>query len=182
MVNLSSGEMRGAYDRAVRAVLLERAVFREIAGDPSSVRPALAVAAFVSLAAAAGRFSWRADPIIVYVFARDAIAAFTVWLGAALGLHYAGAAVMPGRTGDANVRRTLRVLGFAAAPGVLMIFGLIPGMTGTVDLIVLCWMLAAGLRAAPAVFRRRLSLALAAACAACWLFAILAFWLIRRYI
>ena len=46
-------------------------------------------------------------------------------------------------TSDADWGELLRTTGFAAAPGMLRIFGIVPGLTGLVFFVASLWMLAA---------------------------------------
>jgi hypothetical protein len=49
-------------------------------------------------------------------------------------------------------RSLLRVLGFADAPGVFLILGLVPAVAGAVRFVVVVWLLATTVRAVQAVF------------------------------
>ena len=120
-------------DRMVGAAFLNIDTFEEVEHDQDATGQAAAVVAMVAVAQAIG-----ASPLGILGAAKAAVVALVGWLAWA-GITYLVGDKMFG--GQATWGEVLRTLGFAQAPGVLMILGIIPilgwGVTGVVGL----WML-----------------------------------------
>jgi hypothetical protein len=118
---MNQGSANSIVERAIKVVKLEPRVFDIIARDPTATQQAAIVVGVVALASAIGG-------------AADGISGFIVGLiGAILGwLIFAGLAWFFGTnifgtpTTVTNWESLLRTLGYAQAPNVLAIFGIIP--------------------------------------------------------
>ena len=57
--------------------------------------------------------------------------------------YFIGTKLLPEPQTSADVGELLRTIGFSSAPGLIRVFGLIPGLGITVNLITTVWMLVA---------------------------------------
>jgi hypothetical protein len=65
------------------------------------------------------------------------------WAAWALVIFEVGVRLMPEPETQSNVGELLRTIGFAATPGILRVFGVLPGVTVPVFAVTAVWMLAA---------------------------------------
>jgi hypothetical protein len=65
------------------------------------------------------------------------------WAAWALVTFAIGTKLMPDRQTRSNVGELLRTIGFASAPGILRVFGVVPGATIPAFAITAIWMLCA---------------------------------------
>jgi hypothetical protein len=127
------------HQRAIGAARLEIPVFEEIEADRHATGQALLVVVVSSLAAGIGLSS------SVYnapVFTR-VILALLLWIFWAASTYAIGVYLMPEPQTRADVGELLRTIGFAASPGVLRVFGFVPGIGVTIYGIATAWMLVA---------------------------------------
>ena len=118
-------EMPRFVTRFIGAALLRPETYEDVEADNSALGQAIAVVLLSSIAAGVG--SWGAAagrPIVLTVII---VVALLVWLVWAYLTYEIGARLMPTARTQADVGQLLRTLGFASAPGVLRIFGIIPG-------------------------------------------------------
>lgn len=66
-----------------------------------------------------------------------------VWAAFALVTFELGARILPTRDTRVEVDELLRTLGFAAAPGLIQVFGVLPGATVPAFTLAIIWALAA---------------------------------------
>jgi hypothetical protein len=125
--------------RAIGAAKLDVRVFEEIEADRHATKQALGVVVLSSLAAWIGlRFGPVETPVMPGI-----IIAVIAWLLWAALTCVIGVYVMPEPQTSANVGELLRTIGFAAAPGILRVFGPIPVVGGLVYLGATIWMIVA---------------------------------------
>jgi hypothetical protein len=122
-------------DRMKGAALLSVDTFEEVEHDTDATLQAAAVVAMVAVATAIG-----SSPLGVVAAVQGAVAALVGWLVWA-GITYLVGDKLFG--GTASWGELLRTLGFAQAPGVLLVLGFIPLVGGIVEIAVPIWMLAA---------------------------------------
>jgi len=103
--------------RAIGAARLEIPVFEEIEADRTATSQALLVVVLSSLA--------------------------LLWVFWAISTYVVGVYLMPEPQTQTDVGELLRTIGFAASPGILRIFGMIPAIGGTIYVISTVWMLVA---------------------------------------
>jgi hypothetical protein len=125
--------------RMTRAAKLEPRLYEEIATDTAATWQGLGVVLLSSLAAGIGS-SRHAGLGGLVVGGLVALIAWYVWT---LLTYLIGAKLFPMSQTAVSHREVWRTLGFASAPGVLRIFGAIPGCTGAAFLIAAVWMLIA---------------------------------------
>lgn len=126
---------RSLVERMMGAAFLSVDTFEEVEHDADATLQAAGVVAMVAVAAAVG--DWQLGPISALTAAAVAIVGWLVWAG----ITYVVGDKLFG--GTATWGEVLRTLGFAQAPGVLFVLGILP-LTGLVLWIVPLWMAVAG--------------------------------------
>jgi hypothetical protein len=122
-------------DRMTGAALLRIDTFEEVEHDQGATPQAAAVVAMVAVAAAIG-----ASPLGAAGAVRGAVGALVGWLLWAGITYLVGTKVFEG---TATWGELLRTLGFAQAPGVLLVLGIIPLLGWIPRIVVPLWMLVA---------------------------------------
>jgi len=125
--------------RMFGAMSLDAAIYEEVEADRGATGQAMAVVVLSSLAAGVG-ISGRAGFSAMGAVTISAIAVIA-WAAWALVTFEIGARLMPQPQTRADVGELLRTIGFATAPGVLRIFGIIPSVTIPAFAITSVWML-----------------------------------------
>ena len=125
--------------RTTRAAKLESRLYEEVKTDKDATSQALVVVLFSSLAASIGA-STHAGLGGLVMGGLVALLAWYIWT---FLTYIIGARLFPVSQTSASHRELWRTLGFASAPGVLRIFGAIPGLTGIAFLVAAVWMLIA---------------------------------------
>lgn len=128
---------RSITDRMLGAARLEVATYEEVEADETATRQAALVVLIVAVAQAIGSVGNGLAGIVVGV-----LAAFLGWMVWA-GITYLVGDKLLG--GTATWGELLRTLGFAQSPGVLYVFAAIPLLGGLVRLVVVIWVLVAGI-------------------------------------
>jgi hypothetical protein len=124
--------------RAIGAAKLRVSVFEEIEADGAATSQALLIVVLSSLAAGVGLSGVYNAPVLHRV-----MLALLLWVFWAIATYIVGVYLMPEPQTQSNVGELLRTIGFAAAPGVLRIFGIVPGIGGVIYIISTVWMLVA---------------------------------------
>lgn len=125
--------------RVTGAALLNPAIYEEVEADRSATVQAMGVVLLSSLAAGVG--------VLGPVGARPAalagisLLAFAVWAVWALLTFEIGTRIFPAPRTQADVGQLLRTIGFASAPGILRVAGVIPGTQTVVFAVTAVWML-----------------------------------------
>lgn len=117
---------------------LDTAVFEEVEHDAGATAQALGVVVLSSLAAGIGRAAGPGAMLIEVVLS---LGAWYVW---AFLTYWIGTRLLPEPQTSATHGELLRVIGFASAPGVVRVIGLVPGLRGFAFLVAAVWMLVAG--------------------------------------
>ena len=131
------GTQRGIVDRMIGAARLDVDTYEEVEADQSATGQAALVVVIVALASAIG--SLGDGGIAVVTGLLSAIVGWLLWAGIT---YVIGDKVFGG---TATWGELLRTLGFAQAPGVLLVLGIIPLLGGLVQAVVGIWMLVAGI-------------------------------------
>jgi len=127
--------------RLIGAVSLDVAIYEEVEADRGATGQAFAVVVLSSLAAGVGaRGFGGSSPINIAFFSMVALISWAAW---ALLTFHIGGRLMPEPQTKVDVGELLRTTGFAAAPGILRIFGVLPGVTLPAFAISAVWILAA---------------------------------------
>ena len=124
--------------RVIGAARLEVPVFEEIEADRTATGQALLVVVLSSLAAGVGLSGVYNAPVLHRVMLY-----LLLWVLWATATYIVGVYLMPEPQTQSNVGELLRTIGFAASPGLLRVFGIVPGIGGTIYVISTMWMLVA---------------------------------------
>ena len=127
--------------RLIGAAALDSAIYEEVEADRSATGQALTVVVLSSLAAGVGSRGLGGTTMSNAAF--WGIVALMAWAAWALLTLQIGGRILPEPDTSVDVGELLRTTGFAAAPGILRVFGILPGVTIPVFLISAVWMLAA---------------------------------------
>jgi hypothetical protein len=125
--------------RLMGAAMLDVSTYEEVEADRRATSQALAVVILSGLAAGAG--AWRAGsgrPAAMFTVATIAMVAWAAW---ALLIFEIGGRLIPEPQTRVDVTELLRTIGFASTPGILRIFGVLPGVTVPVFVLTAVWML-----------------------------------------
>jgi hypothetical protein len=125
--------------------MLDVATYEEVEADRRATPHALAIVLLSSLAAGIGASGSRgASDTVAFVAGASMIAVIT-WAAFAVMLFQVGGSILPDRATRVDVGELLRTLGFAAAPGLLQVFGALPGAAVPVFTVALLWAFAASI-------------------------------------
>ena len=121
------------------AACLDAQIYEEVEHDRSATVQAGGVVALSAVAAAIGTLeNHGAHGVIGYTLA--ALAGWALWAATACWI---GVRWLPHPNTESDVGELLRTLGFASAPGILRVFGVIPGLAGPLFALTMLWMLVA---------------------------------------
>ena len=127
--------------RLIGALAIDPVTYEEVEADRSATGQALLVVVLSSVGAGIGaRGLGSGSPqSMVFISAVSLLA----WVGWALLTYQIGVRLMPEPETRADVGELLRTIGFSAAPGMLRIFGIVPGAAIPAFAITAIWMLVA---------------------------------------
>jgi len=125
--------------RMTGAMALRAKVFEEIEADRGANLQAIAVV-LLSAAAAGVGVRGAAPPTAMPTILLLAVLAWPAW---AVMTYQIGTRLLPGPGTRSDVGELLRTLGFAAAPGILRVVGVVPALSGPAFAITTVWMLCA---------------------------------------
>ena len=149
---------------------LDAAIYEEVEADQTATGQALVVVLLSSVAAGVGaRWSNGAN---VGAIAFVSTVALLAWAGWALVTFEVGSRLMPEPQTRVDVGELLRTIGFASAPGILRLFGVLPGVTAPAFVITAVWMLAAMVVAVRQALDYTSTLRAVAVCMVGWLLAL----------
>ena len=123
--------------RMIGVAKLDVQIYEEVEADRHATGQALAVVLLSSLAAGSGAATLGTG-VISTIFA--AVLSWVIW---AFLTYFIGTRLLPESQTHADMGQLMRTLGFAQAPGVLRIFGGLPGIGPIVLSVVSVWMLIA---------------------------------------
>lgn len=126
--------------RLVGAARLDAATYEEVEADRTATGQALLAVVLSSLAAGVGASGAQAGLPMAIVAALGALLGWVLW---AAVIWFVGTRVLPGPDTRSDVGELLRTTGFAAAPGILRVAGIVPLLAVPVAVVVTFWMLAA---------------------------------------
>ena len=126
---------RSMLERMIGAARLEVDVFEDVEHDTTATPQAAGVVAIVAVCAAIGASGMGTGGVI-----SSLIAAFVGWLVWSWLTYFIGTRWLEG---TADWGEMLRTIGFAQAPGVLYVLGVVPAVGSLVKLAVWLWMLVA---------------------------------------
>jgi len=124
---------RSFTERMIGAALLDVSVYEEVEHDQGATGQAAGVVAIVAGCAALGQMGHGGASIVGAL-----VSAFVVWLIVSALTYFVGTRMFGG---TADMGEMLRTIGFAQAPGVLLIAAGAPVVGGLVVLAVYIWRL-----------------------------------------
>jgi hypothetical protein len=132
--------MASFQDRVVGVMRLQAATFEDVEHDPTAISQSALVVLAVALAGLIGSIRWGFYPgaavaTILFSFIGWAVSSAVVWL--------IGTRLMPGKNTEADYQQVLRVVGFAQAPGLFTVLGIIPILGWLIRFVVWIWTLIA---------------------------------------
>ena len=131
--------MADMKDRIIRAAKLDVSLYEEVEADQGALVQAMQVVILSSLAAGLGSIGRVGlEGLIIGTLA--ALASWYIW---AYLTYFIGTKLLPEPQTKADHGELLRTIGFASAPGLIRIVGIIPPLAGLVNLAAAVWMLAA---------------------------------------
>jgi Yip1 domain len=127
--------------RLMGAAVLDGGSYEGVEANPRVTWQAAAIVVVSSAAAGVGAGGFYGlDAATVVSFGGLALVTWVAW---AMLTFQIGTRMLPGPDTSATLGELLRTTGFAAAPGVLFVFAVLPGMATPVFVLATAWMFAA---------------------------------------
>ena len=123
----------------VRAAKLDVQLYEEVEADQGALGQATGVVILSAVAAGIGNLG-TGGPLGLGIGTIGALVGWYVW---ALLTYFIGTKFLPEPQTRADYGELLRTIGFSSAPGVIRVFGIIPGLRALVFLVAGIWMLVA---------------------------------------
>ena len=131
--------MASLTERMIGAAKLDAATYEEVEADQTAIGQAMLVVVIANVAAGIGAFRQLGVGGMIIT----TVVALVGWYIWAFVTHLIGTRFLPGPNTQADRGQLLRTLGFAAAPGMIRVLGVVPGVGWLVSLVAALWMLAA---------------------------------------
>ncbi len=131
--------MATLQDRMLRAAKLDAQLYEEVEADRSAMGQSVAVVVLSALAAGIGSFAEGGMGGVFF----GTIAALAGWYVWAFLTSFIGTRFLPEPQTKADLGELLRTIGFSSSPGLIRVFGIIPGLAGLVFAVAAIWMLIA---------------------------------------
>jgi hypothetical protein len=131
--------MASIQDRMLRASKLEVGLYEEVEHDEGALGQATAVVVVSAVAAGIGNVA-HAGLLGILTGTLAALVGWYVW---AFLTFYIGTRFLPEPSTRADHGQLLRTIGFASAPGVIRVVGIVPGLFGIAFAVAGVWMLIA---------------------------------------
>jgi hypothetical protein len=131
--------MATIQDRIIRAAKLDAQLYEEVEADRDATGQAMAVVVLSALAAGIGSLGSG----VLLGIVGGTIVALVGWFVWAFLTYFIGTRLLPEPQTKADYGQVLRAVGFASAPGLIRVFGVIPGLGALVFLVAGIWMLVA---------------------------------------
>jgi hypothetical protein len=130
--------MASFVDRVVGAARLDIATYEEIEADATATPQAMGVVALAALSAGIGALTTGGTGVV-----GSLVGALVGWAAWAAVIWVIGTKLLPEPQTQADIGQLLRTIGFAASPGLLQVFRLIPLIGGLIALVIWVWQLTA---------------------------------------
>ena len=131
--------MASIQDRMLRAAKLDVELYEEVEADRDATVQAMTVVVLAAVAAGIGSLGSGSVSAIV----TGTLIALVGWLVWAFLTYWIGTRLLPEPQTSADYGELLRTIGFASAPGVIRVLGIVPGIGFLVFLAAGIWMLVA---------------------------------------
>jgi hypothetical protein len=156
--------------RLIGAAALDAAIYEEVEADRLATGQAFLVVLMSSIATGIGVKGITEQSVASIVF--FSIVALMAWAAWALVTFVIGTLLLPEAETRSDVGELLRTIGFASAPGVLRVLGVLPGVTIPVFAGTAIWMLVATIVAVRQALDYRSTARAVAVCALGWVLSI----------
>ena len=121
--------------RMIRTSMFDVHAYEEVEADKSATVQALTVVLIVALVGSLPSLVSGDLRMVLFTF----IASVCYWAVWAFITYFIGTKILPEQTTDADWGQLLRTTGFAQSPGILTIFGIIPGVASLIAIPVSIW-------------------------------------------
>lgn len=129
------------FYRVMGAAVLDGGSFEGVEANPRVTWQAAGIVVLSSIAAGIGAGGLHGLDRATFFFVSTL--ALVTWVAWAMLTFQIGTRLLPGPETSATLGQLLRTTGFAAAPGLLQVFALLPGMVVPVFVLTTAWMFAA---------------------------------------
>jgi hypothetical protein len=131
--------MATLIERAIGAARLDVATYEEVEHDPEALGQAMAVVVVAALASGVGSAAQQGMGWLGLVLgALASLLGWFVWAGI---VYVVGTKLLPAPGTQTDLGQLLRTTGFSAAPGVLAVAGIVPGVGILVVAVAGLWQL-----------------------------------------
>jgi hypothetical protein len=131
--------MGNFQDRIIRAAKLDVQLYEEVEADREAMGQAMAVVVMSAIAAGIGTLGTGG----LFGIVGGTILALVGWFIWAFLTYFIGTRLLPEPQTKADLGELLRTIGFASAPGLLRVFGFVPGIGPLIFMAAGIWMLVA---------------------------------------
>lgn len=131
--------MSNLKDRIVRAAKLDAQLYEEVEADTGAMGQAMTVVILSGLAAGIGTFQHGGVKGMI-IGTVGSIIGWYIW---AYLTYFIGTKILPEPQTSSSHGELLRTIGFSSSPGLIRIFGIIPGISPFIMLGSSVWMLTA---------------------------------------
>ena len=133
--------MASLIERAIGAARLDPGTYEDVEADAGALGQAMTVVVVAALAGGIGSASVGEGESLGLV--GGTIASLFGWFVWAFVVYVVGTRLLPGPETQADLGQLLRATGFSAAPGIIRVLGIVPGIGGLVMAVSALWQLAA---------------------------------------
>lgn len=126
-------------ERMIRAARLDARLYEEVEADQTALGQAMGVVVLSSLAGGIAKLGVLGMGGLIV----GAIGGLIGWFIWALLTYLIGTKLLPEPSTEADVGQMLRTIGFSASPGLIQVIGIVPFLSGIVQLVAAIWMLVA---------------------------------------
>ena len=123
----------------IRAAKLDAQLYEEVEADQGAMREAMTVVVLSAVAAGIGNVA-NGGLLGIIVGTIGALVGWYIW---AFLTYFIGTRLLPEPDTKADHGELLRTIGFSSAPGLIRVFGIVPGFTEFVFAVAGGWMLVA---------------------------------------
>jgi len=157
--------MTNFKDRIILAAKLNATLYEEVEADKGAMRQAMGVVVLSSIAAGVGSIGAGGFGGILI----GMIASLGGWYIWAYLTYFIGTKILPEPQTKADLGELLRTIGFSSSPGLIRVFGIIPGLGGVVFSVASIWMLVAMVIAVRQALDYKSTLRTVGVCAIGWI-------------
>jgi len=163
--------MASLKDRIIRAAKLDVNLYEEVEADKGALGQAMTVVVLSSIAAGIGSIA-KGGLGGIFI---GTIAALIGWYLWAYLTYFIGTKLLPEPQTKADHGELLRTIGFSSSPGLIRVFGIIPGLGTIVFPVASIWMLVAMIIAVRQALDYKSTLRAVGVCVIGWIIQILIF-------